>query len=155
MPRRSDKQNWFLHWRRLWEIEQKSFADDWQELGSNRFPVALRHLELGRSPHSRSDSSGAVVMSCNPMTQSSENQFFHWRQDMERKQEEQARKMKKLQSHVEGSQRNNDQSRTQIGESREPGKGILNKAFFKALSINLCNSPLKKPGWRSKMTCPV
>ena len=55
---------------------------------------------------------------------------------MERKQEEQARKMKELQSHVEGSQRNNDQSRNQIEESREPGKCIINKAFCKAsLSI--------------------
>ena len=93
-------------------------------------------------PHSTFDLSGAVAMSCNPMTQSSENQFFHWCQDLERKQEEQARKMKELQSHVEGSQRNNDQSRTQIGESREPGEGIINKAFFKAFFINLCKSPL-------------
>ena len=84
-------------------------------------------------------------MSCNPMTQSPEDQFFHWRQDMERKQEEQVRKMKELQSHVEGLQRNNDQSQAQIGESHEPGRGIINKAFFKAFSINLCNSPLKSP----------
>ena len=84
-------------------------------------------------------------MSCNPMTQLPEDQFFHWRQDMERKQEEQVRKMKELQSHVEGSQRNNDQSRTQIGESREPGRGIINKAFFEVFSINICNSPLKSP----------
>ena len=89
-------------------------------------------------------------MSCNPMKQSPEDQFFHWRQGMERKQEEQARKMKELQSHVEGSQRNNDQSWTQIGESRKPGRGIINKAFFKAFSINLCNSPFTKSGWRMK-----
>ena len=56
---------------------------------------------------------------------------------MERKQEEQARKMKKLQSHVECLQRENDQSRTQIGESRNPGRGIINKVFFKAFSFNL------------------
>ena len=40
-------------------------------------------------------------MSCNPMTQSSKNQLFHWHQDMERKHEDQTRKMKELQSHVE------------------------------------------------------
>ena len=81
-------------------------------------------------------------MSCNPMTQSPEDQFFHWRQGMERKKEEQARKIKELQSPVESSQRNNDQSRTQIGESREPGRGIINKVFFKTFFINLYNSPL-------------
>ena len=63
---------------------------------------------------------------------------------MERKQEEQARKVKELQSHVERLQRENDQLRTQIKESRDPGKGIINKYFFKALSFNLCNSPFTK-----------
>ena len=37
---------------------------------------------------------------------------------MERKPEEQARKIKELHSHVERPQRDNDKSRTQIGESR-------------------------------------
>ena len=50
MPRKLDKQNWFLYWHRLWELKQKSFTDDWQDLGSNRCQVALRHLKLGRSP---------------------------------------------------------------------------------------------------------
>ena len=63
---------------------------------------------------------------------------------MERKQEEQARKVKELQSHVERLQRENDQSQTQIGESRDPGRGIINKVFFKAFSFNLCNNPLSK-----------
>ena len=38
------------NWRRLWELKQKSLVDDWQELGSDDYPVAFRHLELGRSP---------------------------------------------------------------------------------------------------------
>ena len=83
-------------------------------------------------------------MTTNPMVKSPKDQFLHWRQDMERKQEEQARKVKKLQSHVESLQRENDQLWTQIGESRDPGRGIINKAFFKAFSFNLCNSPLTK-----------
>ena len=83
-------------------------------------------------------------MSCNPVIQSPEDQFLHWRQGMERKREEQARKMKEFQSHVERSQRDNDKLQTQIGESCEPGRGIINKASFKAFSINLCNSPLTK-----------
>ena len=63
---------------------------------------------------------------------------------MERKHEEQARKVKDLQSHVERLQRENDQLRTHIGESRDLGRGIINTAFFKAFSFNLCNSPLSK-----------
>ena len=83
-------------------------------------------------------------MLSNLVNQSKEYQFLHWRQDMERKQEEQARKMKELQSHVDRLQQENDQLCTQIRESREPGRGIINKAFFKAFSIDLCNSPLSK-----------
>ena len=83
-------------------------------------------------------------MSNNPMVQSPKDQFIHWRQDMERKQEEQARKVKELQSHVERLQCENDQLRTQIRESRDPGRGIVNKAFFKAFYFNLCNSSLLK-----------
>ena len=63
---------------------------------------------------------------------------------MERKQEEQARKMKELQSHVDRLQRENDQSRAWIGESHDPGRGIINKVFFKGFSFNLGNSPLSK-----------
>ena len=91
-------------------------------------------------------------MSCNPVIQSPEDQFLHWHQGMERKKEEPVRKMKELQSRVERSQRDNDELRTQIGENREPGRCIINKASFKAYSINLCNSPLTKSGW-NYMTC--
>ena len=83
-------------------------------------------------------------MSSNPVNQSPEDQFLHWRQDMERKQEEQVRKVKELQSHVERLQCENDQLQTQIRESHKLGKGIINKVFFKAFSFNLCNSPLSK-----------
>ena len=38
------------NWRRLWELEQKSLADDWQEIGSDDYPATVRHLELDRSP---------------------------------------------------------------------------------------------------------
>ena len=40
-------------------------------------------------------------MSCNPVIQSPKDQFLYWREGMERKQEEQAKKME-LKSHVEG-----------------------------------------------------
>ena len=124
---------------------RKQLARAWLQRLSNN-PSSLG----GRSiPYSTYDSSGQSQ--CHA-TQLPEDQFFHWCQGMERKQEEQARKMKELQSHVEGSQRDNDQLRTHIGEIRELGRGIINKAFFKAFFINLCNSPLIKSGWRY---CPI
>ena len=42
------------------------------------------------------------------MNQSPEDQFLHWRQDMERKQEEQAREMRELQDQAERLRREND-----------------------------------------------
>ena len=59
-------------------------------------------------PPPMSDSFEAVAMSNNPMSQSPEDQFLHWHQDMEKKQEEQARQLKELQDHVEHLQCEND-----------------------------------------------
>ena len=47
-------------------------------------------------------------MPTNPVIQSAEDQFLHWHQDMERKQEDQARQMKELQGHAERLQREKD-----------------------------------------------
>ena len=44
---------------------------------------------------------------------------------------------------------------TQIGESCELGRGIINKASFKAFSINLCNIPLTKSGKVDVLSGPV
>ena len=55
-----------------------------QKLGFNDCQVEL----VSMIPHSTSDSPEAVLMTNIPMNQSSEDQFFHWCQDMERKQEE-------------------------------------------------------------------
>ena len=50
---------------------------------------------------------------------------------MERNQEEQVRKMKELQSHVERLQGENDRLWTQIGEIHELGRVIINKLSLK------------------------
>ena len=63
-------------------------------------------------------------MSTNLMIQSPKDQFLHWRQDMERKQEEQARYLKELQAHAERLQRENDQLWAQIERSRDLGKEV-------------------------------
>ena len=65
---------------------------------------------------------------------------------MKRKQEEQVRKMKELQRLVEGSQRNNDQSRTQIRESHEPLKEVLStKLSLKHFLSIFAMAHLKSP----------
>ena len=65
-------------------------------------------------------------MSTNMMMQSLEDQFLHWRQDMESKREEQARQMKELQAHAERLQQENDQLWTQIEKNRYLGKDVPN-----------------------------
>ena len=54
-----------------------------------------------------------------PMNQSLEDQFLHWRQDMERKQEEQARQMKELIGQAEHLRCKSDQLRAQIEKNRK------------------------------------
>ena len=99
MPRRSNDQG-NNNWYRMCESKEKSrlqAARAWlQQLSSSpSSPVALT------IPPPASNSSEAVTMSNNPMIQSPEDQFLYWRQDMEKKHEEQARQMKELQDHAE------------------------------------------------------
>ena len=63
-------------------------------------------------------------MSNNLMHQTPEDQFLHWRKEMERKQEEQARQMQELQACVEQLQRENDQLRSQVENSLELGNDV-------------------------------
>ena len=63
-------------------------------------------------------------MPTNLMNQSLEDQFLHWLQEIEKKQEEQARQMKELQGHDERLQRENDQLRAQIEKSHDLGKDV-------------------------------
>ena len=55
-----------------------------------------------------SDSSDTSAMTSNSMIQSLEDQFLHWRQDMEKKHEKQERQMKELQESAEHRQHEND-----------------------------------------------
>ena len=66
-----------------------------QLFGSPPPPVALV------IPIPASSSSDTGAMTSNPEIQSLEDQFLHCRQDMEKKQEEQARQMKELQESAE------------------------------------------------------
>ena len=57
-------------------------------------------------------------MASNPANQSLEDQFLHWHQDMEMKQEEQARQMAELQSRADHLQQENDRLRARLEEDR-------------------------------------
>ena len=107
MPQRSDNQG-NNNWCRLWELNRKSHLQDaraWlQRLSSN--PSSPRALSI---PHSTSNSPGVVAMTSIPMNQSPEDQFLHWCQDIERKQEEQERQMKEFQGPPECLRHENDQ----------------------------------------------
>ena len=94
MPRKPDESGIDI-WCHLWELNQKSHR--------RRVRAWLRKLfdspsplEGPKVPSLVPDSSDISAMASNPMIQSPEDQFLHWRQDMEKKQEEQARQMKEL-----------------------------------------------------------
>ena len=94
MPWRLDNQG-NNNWHRLWESNIKSCLQAvraWlQRLSSS--PSSSGALSI---PYSTYDSPKAVAMMSIRMNQSPKDQFLHWHQDMERNQEEQARRMKEL-----------------------------------------------------------
>ena len=59
-------------------------------------------------PLSAFESFDTIAMTSNLVIQFPEYQFLHWHQDMEKKQEEQARQMRELQDRVEHLQCEND-----------------------------------------------
>ena len=66
----------------------------------------------------------SIIMTSNPANQSLADQFLRWRQDMEAKQEEQARQIVGQQSHADHLQQENDRLRTRIeGERAENVRG--------------------------------
>ena len=60
----------------------------------------------------------SITMTSNPANQSLVGQFLRWRQDMEAKQEEQARQMVGQQSHADHLQQENDRLRTRLEGER-------------------------------------
>ena len=90
MPQRTDELG-TNNWRCLCESNKKSHRQRAKRLSHSSLPLVAPMIPLPTS-----DSSDTVTMSSNPVIQSPEDQFLHWRQDMEKKQEEQARQMREL-----------------------------------------------------------
>ena len=65
-------------------------------------------------------------MSSNLVNQPIEDQFLHWRQEMEAKQEEQARQMVELREHANCLQQENEHPRTRLETNRgDSSKGLI------------------------------
>ena len=108
------------NWRRLWEPpskkSQRQYARVWVHPLPGDLPIseALAILEHHTGP------SELTAMSSNPANPPIEDRFLRWRQEMEAKQEEQARQMVKLREPTDRLQQENDRLRTRL-ESSRPG----------------------------------
>ena len=121
MPRRTDKPS-TDNWRRLWESNKKSHrqrARAWlQRLSNSPSPPIASTVPLPTS-----NSSDLVVMSSNSVIQSPEDQFLHWHQDMEKKQEEQVRQMRELWDSTKHMQYEKDRLWAQVKKRHNLGEG--------------------------------
>ena len=114
MPRRSgDSENSEdNNWRHLWERSSKKS----QRL--RRLSNDPSQPEASVVPDHSSDSSNPIAMASNTAKKSLEDQFLRWRQDMETKQEEQARQMAELRDRADHLQQENDRLQTRLEKDR-------------------------------------
>ena len=116
MPRRSiDSENFGdYNWRHLWETpskkSQRRYARAWVHPLPGDIPIseAFTVLEHPTGP------SELTVMSSNPANLPPEDQFLLWHQEMEARQEEQARLMAELREHANRLQEDNEHLRTRL-----------------------------------------
>ena len=116
MPRRStDSENsGDYNWHRLWEKPSKK--------SQRRYARAWVHPLLGDLPISEAFAvlehptglSKLTIMSSNPANLSPEDQFLLWRQEMEARQEEQARLVAELREHANRLREDNERLRTRL-----------------------------------------
>ena len=102
LRRSSDSKNsGDYNWRCLWEPPTKKVHRRFARAWLHPFSSDLLSPEALVVPDHSTGPSGFTTMTSNPVNQSLEGQFLRWHQDMEAKQEEQARKMAELQSRVD------------------------------------------------------
>ena len=120
----SEKSGHYI-WRRLWETSSKNskrrYAKAWVHplLGD---PSICKALATPKYPTRLSEFS---VMTSNPANLAPEDQFLLWRQELEARQEEQARQLAELREQANQMREENERLRTQLeadraGQSREP-----------------------------------
>ena len=140
----------------MWEILSKKahwrFTRTWlHPLSSDR--LSLEALVVPDQPTRSLDPN---IMTSNPANQSLEDQFLRWRQDMEAKQEEQARKMAELQSRPDHLQQENNRLRTHLeGERAENVRGSScpaprsSKTKARSLSVQKTTMPQRMTSYLS------
>ena len=105
----------------MWESNKKSHqrrARAWlQRISNSPSPPVAPTV-----PHSTSDLSDTVAMTSILIIQVPEDQFLHWRQDMEKKQDEQARQMRELQDRTEHLQCENNHLWAQVEKMCDLGE---------------------------------
>ena len=118
MPRRpGDSENSRdNNWRRLWERPRKKSHR--QRARLRRLSSDPLHPEDSVVPAHSSSSSDPIAMASNLANESLKDQFLRWRQDMETKQEEQAKQMAGLQSRADHLQYENDRLRARLEEDQ-------------------------------------
>ena len=132
MPRRSiDSENsGDYNWRRLWETSskksQRRYARDWVHPLLGDLPISEAFAVLEHP----TGSSELTVMSSNLTNLPHEDQFLLWCQEMEARQEEQAKLVAELREHANRLQEDNESLRTrleafQADKSRGPPHPLL------------------------------
>ena len=102
MIRRSSdsKDSGDYNWHRLWETPSRKSQRRYARAWVHPLPSDLPLPEVPVVPVHPTGPSEFVAMSSNPINQPVEDQFLRWRQEIEAKQEEQARQMAELREHV-------------------------------------------------------
>ena len=107
--RYSDSENFGDHnWRRLWETPNRKSQRRYARVWVHQLPSDLPLHEVLVVPAHPTGSSEFVTMSSNPANQPITDPFLRWRQEMEVKQEEQARQMTELCEHANHLQQENE-----------------------------------------------
>ena len=106
------------NWRRLWETPSKKSHRRYARAWVHRLPGDLPISEAFVILEHPTGPSELIAMSSNPINPPIDDQFLCWCQEMEAKQEEQARQMAGLRERADHLQQENHRLRTRLESSR-------------------------------------
>ena len=102
------------NWRRLWEPPSRKSQRQCVRAWVHSLPSDLPLHEVLVVPVHPTRPSESITMSSNLANQPIEDPFLRWRQEMEAKQEEQARQMAELREHANHLQQENEHLRARL-----------------------------------------
>ena len=103
------------NWRRLWETPSKKSQRRYARAWIHPLPSDLSLPENLVFPDHPIEPLDFITMSSNPTNHPIKDQFLRWRQEMEAKQEEQARQVAELREHENHLQQENERLRARLG----------------------------------------